>query len=90
MTVAQHAAHPLVVGKVIVWNLGPTPLVPTAMSGARHKQSRENALYHKQVKLITMHSWDFSDKGRAIKRLVVCWMFLNLISLGVTVLHVEM
>ena len=78
---AQQAAHPLVVGEVIVSNLGPISLVPTAtMSGARHKQSKENALYHKQVKLITMHNWDFSHKGSAIKGLVVSWMVLNLIS----------
>ena len=37
--VAQHVAHPLVVGEVIASNLGPTPktlkIVPTAaMSGA--------------------------------------------------------
>ena len=25
-----------------------------------------------------MHSWDFSDKSRSIKGLVVCWMLLNL------------
>ena len=35
-------------------------MVPTAaMSGALHK---------KQAQLITMHSWDFSDKGRESQR----------------------
>ena len=29
----------------------------------------------------------FPDKSRAIKGLVVCWMLLNLRSLGVRVLH---
>ena len=37
----------------------------------------------KQVQLITMHSYDFSDKGRPFKQLVVCWMLLNLLSLSV-------
>ena len=31
-------------------------------------------------RLITVHSYDFSDKGRAIKGLVVCWLLLDLIS----------
>ena len=49
--------------------------------------SRENALAHKQAQLTTMHSKDFSDKGRAIKGLFVWLMLLNLISLGVRVSH---
>ena len=36
-----------------------------------NSKSWENALVHKQVQLTTMHSYDFSDKGRAIKGLVV-------------------
>ena len=48
-------------------------IAPTAaMSGAQHKKSRRNVYARKQAQLITMHSWDFSDKGPAIKGLVVC------------------
>ena len=54
-------------------------ILTASISDARHKQL-EFALVHKQVQLITIHSKDFSDKGRAIKGLVICWMFLNLIS----------
>ena len=33
----------------------------------------------KQAQLIVMHSYDFSDEGRAIEELVVRWVLLNLI-----------
>ena len=52
-----------------------------------NSKSRVNALARKQAQLSTMHNYDFSDKGRAIKGLVVWWMLLILISLGVRVLH---
>ena len=60
-------------------------MVPTAaMSGAYFKQFRVGRMpWH----LITIHNQDFSDKSRAIKGLVICWMFINLISLGVKILH---
>ena len=47
------------------------------------------ALAHKQAQLntIQLHSQYISDKGRAIKWLVVCWMLFNQISLGVRVSH---
>ena len=38
----------------------------------------------RHIQIITMHSQDFSNKGRAIKGLVVSCLLLNLISLGVT------
>ena len=48
-------------------------MVPTAaMSGARHKYLElGECLGPKEAQLITMHSQDPSDKGRAIKGLVV-------------------
>ena len=60
-------------------------IVPTAaMSGGQ--QLRGNPLARKQVQLVTMHSWDFSDKSRAIKGLVVCYLTFYL-SIGVRVWH---
>ena len=89
-TVAKHLPHPFVVGQVIGSNLITLKWFLLLLYQVRdiNSQSRGNALAHKQAQLITMHSQDYSDKGRAIKGLFVCWMFLNLISLGVRVSHV--
>ena len=76
LTVAQ-----LVDGEVRCSYLGPTPrhnvidvkkwfLVVCDLNS----YSKGNASTHKQAQLITMH------KDRAMKGMVVCWMFLNLIS----------
>ena len=43
-----------------------------------------NALAHTQVEFITMHTAQvgLTDKGRAIKRLVVCWVIPILRGVG--------
>ena len=46
-----------------------------------------NALAHKQAQLITMHNFDFSDKGRAIR--VVLINLLNTIHLFSNVYFLE-
>ena len=40
---------------------------------------------NKQAQVFAMYSKNFSDKGRAIKGLVVWWILLNLIYLDVSV-----
>ena len=50
-------------------------IIPTAaMSGTRCKYLEEGEYLcpYTKAQLITMHNWVFSDKGRAIKGLVVC------------------